>query len=165
MNSALYFNLFIFFVFITIVIILTVIAIVLVIKRWRQLNNQGLSRPDQVPLPRAELRDSEKITGRETWPLAKRIIKIGRGSRNDIPLPGEVITGLHAVIEYRDGFFYLIDHCSRKKTYLGSRELEPNVPVALKNGDVIRFGAFEFVFVICGREPSGDPDDDFKNRS
>jgi len=82
--------------------------------------------------------------------------KIGRGPENEIGISKDSISGFHATIEYRDGFFYLEDQRSKNKTSLGGEVLEPNVPRKLKSGDEILFDIYKFIFLLEYELPSGD---------
>lgn len=110
-------------------------------------------------LPKAILVDVENITGKKTVRLKKRLSKIGRGSGNDIEISEESVSGLHAVIEYKDGFFYLEDQRSKNKTKLAGEDLEPQVPKKLKSGDEIIFDIYKFIFMLEYELPSGDTGD------
>ncbi len=107
-------------------------------------------------IPRAILMDVNNITGKKTINIKKRLNKIGRGQGNDIIIPEEFISGLHATIEYKDGFFYLEDQRSKNKTNLGGEELEPHSPRKLKSGDEIMFANHKFIFLLEYELPSGD---------
>ena len=78
-----------------------------------------------LPLPRAELIDVKNITGKKTMELSKSLIRIGRDPNNDIAIPEETVSSLHATIEYQDGFFYLEDQRSKNKTYINGKEIVP----------------------------------------
>src|SRR4030042_1707582 len=94
----------------------------------------------EIPaIPKAILVDLINVTGKKTIRLKKRISRIGRGSGNEVEIQKERISGLHAVIEYRDGLLFLEDQRSKNKTTLGGVELEPHAPATLKSGDGIVF--------------------------
>jgi len=108
------------------------------------------------PLPQAIMVDVENITGKKTIRLKKVINKIGRGAGNDIDISQHSVSGLHATIEYRNGFFYLEDQRSKNKTALGGVEIHPHVPTKLKSGDEIMFDIYKFIFLLEYEPPSGD---------
>ena len=110
-------------------------------------------------IPKAILVDVENITGNKTMRLKRKLSKIGRGTGNDIEIPEESVSGLHAVIEYKNGFFYLEDQRSKNKTILAGKELEPHVPRKLKSGDEIIFDIYKFIFMLEYELPSGDTGD------
>ena len=130
------------------------------------LTDDALLKRDSVPqgqeipsLPKAILIDVENITGRKTINLKKRINKISRGQGNNVEIPDEGVSGLHATIEYRDGFFYLEDQRSKNRTSLGGKELPPHTPAKLKSGDEITFDTHKFIFLLEYELPSGDTGD------
>jgi len=104
---------------------------------------------------RAELIDVKNITGQKVLFLNKRIVKIGRDTINDITIPDKTISSLHAVVEFKDGFFYLEDQRSKNRTILNGRELEPYVARKLKSGDDIVFNNHKFKFIMPDLIPSG----------
>lgn len=110
-------------------------------------------------LPQALLIDVKNITGKKTMRLGKRVNKIGRGSGNDIEILEDTMSGFHASIEYRDGFFYLEDQRSKNKTCLGGNVIEPHSPKKLKSGDEIMFDIYKFIFLLEDQIPSGDTGD------
>ncbi len=71
---------------------------------------------------------------------------IGRRPGNDIVLSDAYVSGQHAIIAFRDGAFHLTDIGSTNGTLLNGSRLEPDVPVALKDGDEIRMGQLTLVF-------------------
>ena len=121
------------------------------------VRRQQDSVAQEIPaIPKAILVDVKNITGEKTIHLKKRINRIGRGSGNEVEIREDSISGLHAVIEYRDGYFYLEDQRSKNKTTLGGVELEPHAPGKLKSGDEIVFDVYKFIFLLEYELPSGD---------
>jgi len=116
----------------------------------------GLEIPE---LPRAILVDVKNITGKKTIRLKKRINKIGRGTGNDVKINENSVSGLHATIEYRDGFFYLEDQRSKNRTFMGNSEMKSNTPEKLKSGDEINIDTYKFIFLLEYELPSGDTGD------
>jgi len=112
-------------------------------------------------IPLAELVDTYNITGRGTVKIDKRQMKIGRDKNNDIVIPKETVSSIHAVIEYRDGFFHLEDQRSKNKTRLNGIEIGPDMPRKLKSGDEISFNKFKFKFVLPNIIPVGETVIDF----
>lgn len=108
--------------------------------------------------PQAMLVDTENITGRKTIRLEKARTQIGRGPANDIAIERTAVSGAHAVVEYHNGTFYLIDQRSANGTRLNAAAMPPFAPQPLKSGDDIRFDTHRFIFLIEGQEPSGETD-------
>ena len=75
------------------------------------------------------------------------VCRIGRGEQSAIVLTGDVkVSRNHAVVQRMDtGEYYLTDLGSRNGTVLNGRLVAS--PTALRNGDLIRMGGYEFVFV------------------
>ncbi len=98
----------------------------------------------------AGLKDLGGHSGLETHPLDKPVIRIGRAETNDVVIPHETVSSQHALIEFRDGSFYLRDLRSANGTFVnGKRFSDPESirEMVLKHRDRIRFDAYEFEFV------------------
>ncbi len=138
-----------------------IVAVVLTVRRGSRgrARDGGLApvagAASEPPLPQAELLDLKGIVFREPVRLAQRRIRIGRTADNDIVIPGEGVSALHATIHYQDGAFYLEDQRSSNGTWLNDdrKRLEPHHPVRLKSGDRIRFDACELKF-LAAQQPS-----------
>lgn len=79
--------------------------------------------------------------------LDKHKVTIGRASENSIVIPESTISNFHATIQYVGGHFQLEDNHSTNGTFLDNNRLEPNQPVMLEHGDIIRFATFDFRFL------------------
>ena len=75
------------------------------------------------------------------------VCRIGRGEQSSIVLTGDVkVSRNHAVVQRMDtGEYYLTDLGSRNGTVVNGRLVVS--PTPLRNGDIIRMGGYEFVFV------------------
>jgi Mg-chelatase subunit ChlD len=80
---------------------------------------------------------------------------IGRDPHNDIAVDNDAISSEHAVIEVRNGRYWLEDRRSTNGTMLGDQNLVPGQPVQLKGGDHIKLGEIELMFVLAGYVPGG----------
>ena len=116
------------------------------------------------PMPRAELIDVKNITSQKTLELSKSPIKIGRDTNNDVAIPAETVSSLHATIEYQDGFFYLEDQGSKNKTYINGKEIVPYSLIKLKSGDVIKINVYKFIFILPDLIPAGETVIDFSGK-
>jgi Mg-chelatase subunit ChlD len=102
-----------------------------------------------VQLPKAHLYDRSGQSTNGQHLLRTAETHIGRAESNQVVIAHETVSGQHAVIEFRDGTFYLRDLRSANGTFLNGRRLtDPDTPKALKNRDLIRFDAYEFEFVM-----------------
>jgi pSer/pThr/pTyr-binding forkhead associated (FHA) protein len=71
---------------------------------------------------------------------------IGRGTTNTVILQSATVSRQHAKIKEENGEFKVYDLASANGTFInGNKVLDP---VALKDGDVVRFGEAEFLFRI-----------------
>jgi pSer/pThr/pTyr-binding forkhead associated (FHA) protein len=84
------------------------------------------------------------------WLLGDRTC-LGRSRDNDISLAGADVSRLHAIIERRDGGYWIADNHSLNGTLVNS--ISVHQPVKLSDGDVVRIAGTEFVF-----RPSAAPD-------
>lgn len=112
--------------------------------------------PAVSAIPQALMIDVKNITGKKTLLLSKDAITIGRGVHNDIDIAQNSISGSHAVIQYKDGSFYLEDQRSKNKTFLNGEEIKPHTLMKLKSGDEIVFDIYKFIFLLEQQTPSGD---------
>lgn len=83
-------------------------------------------------------------------------VTVGRDDKNDLMLATATVSNVHAVIEYRDGAFYLEDQRSTNGTRLNDQQVPPGKPMRLKSGDRIRFANLAFKFVRLDQLISGD---------
>ena len=71
---------------------------------------------------------------------------IGRGTTNQIILQNATASRQHAKVKEEQGEFKVYDLASANGTFVNDRKVTD--PVALKDGDVVRFGEAEFLFRI-----------------
>ncbi|MEN8131486.1 MAG: VWA domain-containing protein [Pseudomonadota bacterium] len=102
---------------------------------------------------KALLIDINHFTSRRNHPLAKSITKIGRvntGKHNDsiqhLLIDKPTIGREHALIEYEDDGYWLVDRDSTNGTFIDGRRVRGRA--LLKNGNRIRFHDIEFIFSI-----------------
>jgi pSer/pThr/pTyr-binding forkhead associated (FHA) protein len=84
------------------------------------------------------------------WPLGDRT-RVGRSRDNEISLAGADVSRLHAIIERRDGGYWIADNHSLNGTLVNNVPIQK--PVRLSEGDVVRIAGTELVF-----RPSVAPD-------
>jgi pSer/pThr/pTyr-binding forkhead associated (FHA) protein/Mg-chelatase subunit ChlD len=120
------------------------------------IRGEEISSQDASVMPEAMLIDVKNITGQKTLRLDKKVINIGRGVHNEVSIPQDSVSGSHAVIQYKEGFFYLEDQRSRNKTLLNGDEIAPHAPAKLKSGDEIMINIHKFIFLLEQQTPSGD---------
>jgi len=150
----------------TVVIFFSIILVILLIIYKRQKDKiksdslQELQGDNSAyhPLFQAELIDVDHITAKESVSLIlnKQTVRIGRDPNNEIIIPREFISSLHATIEYKNGYYYLEDYRSTNGTYLNNRKISQNSPARLKSGDTIHFAKCEFRFLMHDQAPYGE---------
>ncbi len=149
------------------IIIVLVVVILVYLNKQREVPGikaqaskiDQLGVQEQDPSPgEAEILDADNVISetRLSLPIDKRVLKIGRDDSNDIVIPKDSISSLHATIEYRNGIYYLIDQRSTNGTRLNNAMLKENTPMRLKSGDKIQFAACEFRFSMPEMAPYGE---------
>lgn len=78
--------------------------------------------------------------------VLKEEITIGRGTQNDIVLKDPYVSKEHAKVVEDEGKYFLEDLDSANGTYLNNEKVL-DVTI-LKNGDRIKLGQIEFLFVL-----------------
>jgi pSer/pThr/pTyr-binding forkhead associated (FHA) protein/Mg-chelatase subunit ChlD len=149
---------------VVVVAVAAIFAIIIIVRR----RSSGSGDPGLLEIPKsdfAHLVDIGRNSGVDRVPIRKRRVRIGRDKQlNDICIPQNTVTSQHAVIEYRDGSFFLRDLRSSNGTFVNGKKMsDPDTirEINLKPGDHIRFDAFEFVFNLdaLGEEATtGDRD-------
>jgi pSer/pThr/pTyr-binding forkhead associated (FHA) protein len=145
-----------------IVAFLGVLILFFVLKGKRKLEtSESEMRPDfqaprtSAPMPEAKLIDPQKIVFEQPIDLNKSKMTIGRDSNNDIIIPKDTVSSLHAAIDYKDGYFALEDQRSSNGTRLNEHPIEAYKPIRLKSGDRLKFDIYEFTFFVAGQTPVG----------
>ncbi len=142
-------------------IVLAIVAIFFMNRKKDQEPTKAAQPEEKISVPAAMLMDLSKVTGRVSFKIDKRIIKIGRLDEDDmnlslgIAIPQDTISAEHAQIEYRDNNFYLVDLRSSNGTYLNKDKKRITGEVRLKGGDIVGFDKYKFQFVLPGRAPKG----------
>jgi pSer/pThr/pTyr-binding forkhead associated (FHA) protein len=76
---------------------------------------------------------------------------VGRADSNSLVIAQDTVSAEHALVEFRNGTFFLRDLRSANGTFLNGRRFSDTEAIretALKHGDRIRFDAYEFEFVV-----------------
>jgi hypothetical protein len=102
-------------------------------------------------LPEASLRDLSGVTEQGIINISKKVTKIGRKDRiNHIAIDKETISRQHAIIEYKNYSFWIIDQGSSNGTFLNGKQIVDEM--RLNHGDTISFDVYEFEFIMPGME-------------
>ena len=128
------------------------------VKTYGYRGREEVALPPDHPVFKAELIDAENVTTNDSLSLTlnKESVSIGRDSSNDIVIPKESVSSLHATIEHKNGYFYLEDHRSTNRTRLNFNEIKENEPARLKSGDKIHIAVYEFRFLLHDQAPFGE---------
>jgi Mg-chelatase subunit ChlD len=110
----------------------------------------GVSQPR---MPGAKLRDLS--AGGKVYRIRKTVVRIGRAKDNDIVLPCETVSAHHAVLEWRDGAFFVQDlgstNGTRKNGVCFSERERPRA-VRVKHRDRLAFDAYTLEFLETAAE-------------
>lgn len=91
-------------------------------------------------------------------PIAVPIVNVGRADYNDIVLPDDSISTMHAKLQRREGIWMVVDLESTNGTFVDGEKVSGEVPLA--PGAVLRFGEVKTFF-----EPTDDTIDPAKGSS
>ena len=147
------------------IIIVIAVVVLIYLKKNREFSGEketqegvGALPPQEPPKGQAELIDTENVVTETdlSIPISSKVVKIGRDESNDIIIPKDSISSLHATIEYRNGYYYLEDHRSTNGTRLNNMKIKENTPMRLKSGDKIQLAIFEFRFLMPEMAPYGE---------
>lgn len=129
------------------IFIVIIYLFILSIIRLIYLDIKGISTQvseASVYLKLINKKDSLPFNVKEYYPLNKEIF-IGRSDGNEIILKDPYVSKKHLKIAEDEGNFYVEDLSSANGTYLNGEKI---MDVArLKNGDRIRVGQVEFLYV------------------
>ncbi len=123
------------------------VLIVLLYIRVRKITGAG-----NVEISEAYLKDIHGHTSNELYRLGKKATMLGRVAGKDsenldfIVIPETTIGRRHAVIEYKDYAYWIIDQGSINGTFVNN--ISVTSEVRLKQGDIVRLHKFEFEFSI-----------------
>ena len=77
-------------------------------------------------------------------------VTIGRGAQCQVCLPDASISRRHALLAGREGRWRVTDEKSLHGTFLNGVRLEPERPMPVGDGDVLRIGPFAFRVSAAG---------------
>lgn len=128
------------------------------------LNKQKIAPNQEVQIHRGdrvlfgnEPLDWGKVPQPSRFNKAKRIINIGSNQRNDLVIPGGVVSRYHAtLIIDKDGHPMLIDNKSTNGTKVNGQRITPERPTRIKRGDNVIVGEEDITDRIAQYLPSGN---------
>lgn len=130
-----------------VLVVTLVIIIVLLVKRGRE-GRQGERRY----VAEAYLRDISGNTSQSMYRLGSKPVMLGRVGGKDtefldyIVVPSATIGRRHALIEFKDFGYWIMDQGSINGTFVNGRPV--SAEVRLKHGDRIKLHKLEFEFVM-----------------
>lgn len=123
---------------------------------YQAAESKSFSNEEQMKnIPEAELRDLSQVTDKDSLEVRVPFTSIGREYGNDIIIPKNTVSSRHATIEYRNGYFYLVDHRSSNGSFINGSKVETEGK--LKSGDLIAFDVFKFQFILPTLTALGQP--------
>jgi len=132
-----------------------ILAIVLMGRKKpkKEIRTPSVSPPiTDEPFPNATLKDLHGITEQREYDILEKVIIIGReaGTKGDgigyITIEKETISREHAIIEYKNHSFWVMDQGSTNGTLVNNQEVVNET--RLKDGDIITFDIYEFQFTL-----------------
>ncbi|MBI2993453.1 MAG: FHA domain-containing protein [Gammaproteobacteria bacterium] len=120
--------------------------IVLLIRRGHEL------RPPHAYVAEAYLNDLQGGTSQTTYKLGSKPIMLGRVAGKDtehldyIVIPQSTIGRRHALIEYKDFAYWIMDQGSINGTFVNDKAVSSEI--RLKHGDRVRLHKYQFEFVM-----------------
>jgi uncharacterized protein YegL len=98
-------------------------------------------------IPEASLKDVNGITKQGMFRIRKRVTRIGRIDKiNDLVISQETISRQHALIEYKDYAYWVVDQTSSNGTFVNGERIVDQI--RLKHGDRLSFDIYAFEFVM-----------------
>ncbi|MEE8233214.1 MAG: VWA domain-containing protein [Gammaproteobacteria bacterium] len=129
------------------VLILAVIAMVLMLLKGSKKRSR-----DEETAQEAYLNDIHGVTGQAAYALGNQPTMLGRVAGKDTEylnyfvIPETTIGRRHALIEYKDFSYWIIDQGSINGTFVNDKAVTSEI--RLKHGDMVRLHKVEFEFVM-----------------
>ncbi|MCH8263711.1 MAG: FHA domain-containing protein, partial [Proteobacteria bacterium] len=136
------------------VLILAVIAMVLMLLKGSKNRSRGEETAQE-----AYLNDIHGVTGQAAYALGNQPTMLGRVAGKDTEylnyfvIPETTIGRRHALIEYKDFSYWIIDQGSINGTFVNDKAVTSEI--RLKHGDMVRLHKVEFEFVMPEMADSG----------
>ena len=101
-------------------------------------------RMEDGALAMLELMNGGALRGRRV-PITKSLVRVGRGPHNDVVVPDESVSGLHATLERRADEWFILDASSRNGTFVRAERIEKETK--LQGPTVLQFGNVQVMFI------------------
>jgi len=89
----------------------------------------------------------------QVWTLEQPQIKIGRSTNVDIYLDSPTVSRNHALLERKNGKFFISDRSSRNGTVVNGKKIEQ--ALELHDGDYVEIGQLKLLFSVVEVDKSG----------
>jgi len=119
------------------------IGIIVLIVMFIVFKRKSKDKPNQNQSPQP-LAYFLSASGAKQY-IYKQHNSIGALDDNDIVIDGEYISRHHAILDVKDGAFYIVDNNSANKVFVNYQEVSSS---ELHDGDTVSFGPYEVVFKI-----------------
>ena len=84
------------------------------------------------------------VGGGDPIPLQKERLRIGRREGNDILLNSSDVSGSHAVLEIREGYWFIVDLRSRNGIRVDGKRISPGLRKRLDPKALVKFGKLQY---------------------
>jgi len=127
--------------------LLVVVILIVLIRRGGGTADES----KEAGIPEVKLIDTMGVSGQKEYRLSTGLTQIGRVKGKESPGVSHIVINKksvsrhHAVIEYRNHAFWLMDQGSGNGTTLNGQQISEER--RLKHGDVIGFDTYEFMFM------------------
>ena len=140
-------------------LILLIVIIVMLVKRRGGKSEATEQQTDEDYVPLGYLNDINNITSEPSYELGAKPAMLGRVAGKDsdhleyIVIAQSTIGRQHALIEYKDYSYWIIDQSSVNGTFVNGERISSET--RLKHGDLVKLHKYEFEFAVPDLEDSG----------
>lgn len=137
----------------------TVLIVAAVVVLMRRRGQPPVQEDETEYVPQAFFKDIHGITGQDSYPLGAKPTMLGRVAGQDadhldyIVIKESTVGRRHALIEYKDYSYWIIDQGSVNGTFVNGEKV--TAERRLKHGDRIKLHNYEFEFVMPEMADSG----------
>ena len=101
-------------------------------------------RMEDGALAMLELMSGGPLRGRRVA-ITKQLVRVGRASNNDVVVPDESVSGVHATLERRGEEWFILDASSRNGTFVRAERIAKETK--LQGPTVLQFGNVQAMFI------------------
>ena len=149
-------------------VLLGIVVIIVLLMRRRGAGAAAAGGGEPAPIPEAFVKDINGLIGEPATQIGAKPMVVGRVPGTDpehmdyFVIDKGTVGRRHAIIQYRDFSFWLIDQGSVNGTFLNGERIEGERQ--LKHGDRLKFHKYEFEFSMPEMDDGGhtvfaDPND------